>query len=157
MIAAALCLILGAAGAVALAAYAARTPPNPTPARPTCTIAFAPASTHQGNSSMATPLVGTVTPGPADPTLVIAKRTVTVTVTNALGIAGEPQTQDAIGGPVHFQINAGDSYKGSLVDVSAGGVSSLAFEFGDIAHDTMTIPATPTAVVTFAPAPAPAA
>jgi hypothetical protein len=101
---------------------------------------------------MSTALVGTITPGPADTKVPVVKRTVTVVLN------GNPlEPMDATGGPISFPCSVGDHGSATLVDTSAGGVNSEPLAITFVAHDNVTAPATPNAVVTFAPAPAPAA
>jgi hypothetical protein len=104
----------------------------------------------KGTDSMPTALLGTVTAAPSNPSLPIVKRTVTVADNG-----GTALVLDATAGPVTFPCNTGDSLIITLVDTSAGGVSSSAASQTVVAHDTVTIPVTPTFAVSFAPAPVP--
>lgn len=101
----------------------------------------------QGKDSMN--LNGTVSLSASDPRIAVAKRTVTVTVNG-----GTPTTLDATPGHASFACSDGDQVNISAVDSSAGGVESAPATWSGVAHDTVTVPASPVLTVSFAPAPA---
>lgn len=101
----------------------------------------------QGDDPMS--LQGTVTLAAPDPKVAVVKRTVSVAING-----GTPSVLDATAGHVSFPVNDGDQVNVSAVDHSAGGVDSAPATWSGVAHDTVTVPASPGLTVSFAPAPA---
>lgn len=114
----------------------------PVPPEPEFTVTF---SRAPGDPMS---LIGTVTPKPADTAVLVAKRTVTVALDG-----GTPVTLDATAGAVTFPVADGQTCVITMVDTSAGGLSSPPTTVTIVAHDTVTVPAAPGFDVTFAPAP----
>jgi hypothetical protein len=127
----------------------------PVPPKPVVlSVSFAPIPQEKGSLSMAQALQGTITLSAPAASPSISKRTVSLVING-----GTPSSLDASSGSATFTCNDGDTVSVTDVDTSTGGVSSApSAAVTVIAHDTVSVPATPSVVgISFAPVPPAAA